>query len=186
MRLWLAYRFGRSAGFRRRGSLGKFWKVLYLQVGPFEVELAARSGWGYSVWAWTGPRGYRRAWPGCSTYSEMERMRKKKKAEEGKASQHVAALESELFVKLHSLVAHCAVTQYDDGDRREPGWFSVRTFGSVWQVEIKDPDTCQSMRVQQPTLDDALLLAALLLDSEDAPWEHDPWLASKKRPKSKK
>jgi hypothetical protein len=99
---------------------------------------------------------------------------------------HVAAMESQLFHKHHSLVAHMAVTAYEDGDRRIPGWISIKTIGAAWQVEIKDPDTLQLMRVTQATLDDALTLAALLLDSDDAPWEPDTWAqqrAKEKKPK---
>lgn len=113
-------------------------------------------------------------------------MKKKKKASEVVNAKHLAALESLLFSKMHSIVAHCAVTQYDDGDPREVGWITVKTFGSVWQVEAKDPDTCQYIRVQQPTLDEALMMLALLLDSEDAPWERDVWAEQQRAKRRKK
>jgi len=178
-------RRNRSAGKRRRGSLGKEWKQFRLRLPGYVLHLAARAGWGYSLWSWDGPKGFRLAWGECPSYKEMEGMKKKKKADAASTAKHLAALESTLFAAHHSIVAHCGVTQYDDGDPRQPGWITVKTFGSVWQVEAKDPDTCQFMRVTQPTLDDALTLLALLLDSEDAPWEHDPWAAQQKARKKK-
>lgn len=94
------------------------------------------------------------------------------------AAKHLVALESVTFQKLHALVAHCAVTQYDDGDPRRPGWFTVKTMGSSWVIEVKDPDACCKLTVVQTTLDDALALACLLLESEETPWERDQWLVS--------
>jgi len=94
-------------------------------------------------------------------------------------------MESVILAKYHSLVAHCAATRYDDGDPRQPGWFTVKTLGSAWLVEVKDPDTCARLVVIQATLDDAITLAALLLDSEECPWEPDPWLTAAKAKKKK-
>lgn len=90
---------------------------------------------------------------------------------------HVAALESVLFSKLHALVAHAAVTRYDDGSVRRPGWFTVKTMGALWVVQMKDPDAGAQLPVTGATLDDALCLADLLLTAPDAPWEPDPFLA---------
>jgi len=168
-----------SAGRRRRGSLGKNWTRFECDWSGRKIELAARRGWGYSAWALTRKTGEKVSLWGVSCYQEMEAMRKKVRQDASPAQQHVAALESTLFGKHHSIVAHCAVTRYDDGDPRQPGWISIRTFGSVWQVEAKDPDTCQFLRVTQPTLDDALTMLALLLDATDAPWEPDPWAKSR-------
>jgi len=170
---------------RRRGSLGKNWTVFRLTVGRRTIELAARAGFGYMAWSSSTTDGRTsRYWP-ASCYQEAEMMKKKRKASDTPQAKHLAAVESNVFKDLLSLVEHCAVTQYEDGDSRKPGWFTVRTFGSTWQIEIKDPDTLQMMRVTQPSLDDALMLAALLLSSEDAPWEADTW-AQQQAKKSKK
>jgi hypothetical protein len=126
------------------------------------------------------------AWPDCHGYKEMVQMKKKKAAADSPSGRHVAPLESVVLGRHHSIVAHCAVTQYDDGDSRKPGWITVRTMGAAWVIEVKDPDTCQLMRVVQATLDDALTMLALLLDSEDAPWEPDPWAQGAKSKKVKK
>lgn len=181
----LTYRYGRSGLFRRRGRLGASWERFTFTVGGTTIGLAARSGWGYSVWAWSSKRGQFSAWQDCVCYKDMEAMKKKRKAEDSPLGVHAAPLESVVFGKLHSIVAHCAVTAYDDGDKRVPGWFSVKTIGSAWQVEVKDPDTLQMLRVVQATLDDALTLTALLLDSEDCPWEADIW-AQQRAAQSKK
>jgi len=171
----LLHRFGRSGRFRRRGSLSGTWSVYWLAVRGFKFEVAAKAGWGYTAWAVEGPRGRREAFPHAATYMEMAKMKRKRQAADAPAGKHVAPLESSILSKHHSLVAHMAVVQYDDGGARVPGWISIKTIGAAWQIEIKDPDTLQLLRVVQATLDDALTLAALLLDSEDAPWEPDTW-----------
>lgn len=98
---------------------------------------------------------------------------------------HLAPLESSVFGKLFNLVSHCCVTRYDDGDPRQPGWFTIKTMGSAWAVQVKDPDSACQMQSIGNTLDDALCLADLLLGSDEAPWEPDPW-AKKKQAEKKK
>lgn len=97
------------------------------------------------------------------------------KPEDGRAV-HSAALESVLLSKLHQLIAHCAVTRYDDGTPRRTGWWTVKTIGSLWVVQLKDPDAGASLPCTGATVDDALVLADLLLSAPDAPWEPDPFL----------
>jgi len=91
-------------------------------------------------------------------------------------AQHLAAAESNVFHKLSKLVEHCCVTRYDDGEPRKPGWFTVKTMGSAWVVQVKEPDTGLSMQCTAQTLDDALALADLMLSSDEAPWEPDAFL----------
>lgn len=95
-------------------------------------------------------------------------------------SKHLAPLESVVFSKLFKLVEHCAIRQYDDSTERQAGWFTVKTVGSAWVIQVKDPDSCASLTATASTLDDALALADLLLATDDAPWESDPWLKRKK------
>jgi len=99
---------------------------------------------------------------------------------------HLAAVESDLLQKCPELVKHCCVTRYEDGEPRKPGWFTVKTMGSAWVVQVKDPDSCLSLSATQQTLDDALCLADLLLGSTEAPWEPDAFLrqqGAKAKPK---
>lgn len=103
-------------------------------------------------------------------------MKRRDRASTTTDAQHLATVESKLFSQLHPLVAHCCCTKYDDSTSRKPGWWTVKTMGSAWVVEVKDPDTCSRLVVVQQTLDDALALASVLLESDEAPWEPDPWL----------
>lgn len=89
---------------------------------------------------------------------------------------HLAAVESNVFSSLPNLVSHCAVTRYDDGSARRPGWFTVKTMGASWVVQVKDPDGCCAMNLTAASLDDALALADVMLGADDAPWEADPFL----------
>ena len=103
-------------------------------------------------------------------------MKRRSQATEARDVVHLAAVESDLFSKLQPLVNHCSHTQYEDKSSRKPGWFTIKTMGSAWVVELKDPDSCSRLVVVQQTLDDALTLASVLLESDEAPWEPDPWL----------
>lgn len=94
----------------------------------------------------------------------------------GGAHMHLAPVESEILGKLPNLVAHCCLTKYEDGEARKPGWFTVKTLGAAWIVECKDPDACARLTATADTLDNALVLADMLLGAEEAPWENDPFL----------
>lgn len=98
----------------------------------------------------------------------------------------IASLESVLLKDLQNLVYHCAVTRYDKGEAREPGWFTVRTLGSIWQVSLKDPDSCLQLAAVGLTLDEALVTADLLLSSDNGPWELDRYLERRPGRKPKK
>jgi len=186
MRVVLSRRWRASGVRRRRGCIGKDWMAFRMLVGAIDIELVARAGWGYSAWAYTSPRKGRVLLWGVETWQEMRTMRRKNQKPTESAQSHLAPMESVLLTKHHSIVAHCAVTKYDDGTPRVPGWITIRTFGTVWQVEAKDPDSLQLIRVQQPSLDDALTMMALLLDSDDAPWETDNWAVQQASRKKKK
>lgn len=99
---------------------------------------------------------------------------------------HLAPVESNRFSDLMSLVEHCAVKVYDDGDPREPGWFTIKTNGAAWCVQVKDPDGCVSFTAVGDTLDKALETAALLLACDDAPWEEDRYLKQQRAGRTKK
>lgn len=119
-------------------------------------------------------------------YTEHLKMKKRTVPGNSGGAKHLAPLESDIMAQCHALVKHMALTQYDDGDQRKPGWITIKTFGSSWQIEIKDPDSCLALRVMGPTLDECLALATLLLESDEAPWEPDTWLqqqAAKNRKK---
>lgn len=93
---------------------------------------------------------------------------------------HLAAMESDILSKLPELVKHAAITKYDDGEPRKTGWWTVKTMGSAWVVQVKDPDAALSFSVMAQSLDDALQLADLMLASDEAPWEPDPFLKAQR------
>lgn len=175
----------RRGVFRRRGTLASTWTPFTFLMGPIQIHVVGKAGWGYTAFAYRSPRkGDVPLW-GVWDYQGMSDVKKKKKADAAVAAKHLAPMETHILRDHLPILEHCAATQYEDGDARKPGWITLRTFGSTWQLEIKDPDTLQMMRITQPTLDDALTMAALLLASEDAPWEPDTWAMQQAR-KSKK
>ena len=89
---------------------------------------------------------------------------------------HLAAVETNLLHQFPALIAHLAVTRYDDGDPRQVGWVQLRTQGAIWQVTAKDPDGAASLCATGGSIDDALALLELLLSAPDAPWEPDRYL----------
>lgn len=100
------------------------------------------------------------------------------------SAEHLASMESDVFSKLHSIVRQCAVTRYEDGDKRQPGSLFISTQGSMWRVTVTEPDSCLKLTMMAATLDDALAGVCLALESESIPWEVDAYAMSKK-PKKK-
>lgn len=150
----------------------------------WELHSSGRHG----IWLAAGRRAYYLdGAPGpCEVSFERPSMKKRvSKAVMGDAN-HLAPMESNRFTDLLSLVEHCAVRKYDDGDAREPGWFTIKTQGAAWVVQVKDPDSCCSFNAVGETLDKALETAALLLSCDEAPWEPDSWLAAAAARKAKK
>ena len=137
-----------------------------LYLGRAGTTLRSRaSPAGIRIWAVT-----------ADSYDEVLRVKKKQPPSNAGGHRHLAPIESSILAQCHALVKHCAVTQYDDGTPRKPGWITVKTLGSAWQVEAKDPDSCLSLRVLENSLDEALQLLSMLLESDEAPWELDTWL----------
>lgn len=128
--------------------------------------------------------------PGSPVMGEMQTWRfpdmKKRQSRVTEAGvKHLAPMESNVFRDHLALVEHCAIRQYDDGDAREPGYFTVKTQGGAWIVQIKDPDSCCSFSAVGDSLDKALDTAALLLGCDDAPWEQDGFLKAAQARKRK-
>jgi len=167
--------------YRPRRWVSRNWTQHKLTMGGWVLKLVSKRYWGVSAWSAIRGEECRLMWDDCDTYQEMTAMKKRPMSKENGSALHVAAVESDLFSKHLALVQHCSHTQYDDGTPRKPGWFTIKTMGSAWVVEVKDPDSCSRMTVVQQTLDDAIQMASLLLESEEAPWEADPWLKSNER-----
>lgn len=171
---------------RPRRWLGRDVACWVVQIGRAKVLLIGRRGFGISAWSMTRADGVHRLWRDCTYFGDLFVKKRKPRDAGADVPPHLAAVESDLFGRLLPLVAHCAETRYDDGTARTPGWWTVKTMGSAWVVEVKDPDTCSRLVVVQQTLDDALTLASVLLESDEAPWEPDPWMkAAQAKKKSK-
>lgn len=162
--------------FRPRKWATRHWQGYRLQLARSTVRIVSRRWWGISAWSIVRDGVESKLWE-ADTYMELAEMKKRKPSGEAASTAvHLAAVESVVFSKLHPIVAHCSATKYDDGDARKPGWVTIKTMGSAWIVEAKDPDTCCRLTVVQSSLDDALALLSLMLEAEEAPWESDPWL----------
>lgn len=148
--------------------------------------LVTKRGFGVTVWATIHDGLVNPFWFGLTWYGDLLMVKRRKAVQPADAPAHLAPMESNIFSKCHPLVSHCAATKYEDGEVRKPGWFTIRTRGSAWEIEIKDPDTCSRLVVIQASLDDALALASVLLESEEAPWEPDQWLMKASNPSRKK
>lgn len=143
-------------------------------------------GCGTTLLSLVRPSGVRLWASQANSYDEVLKVKKKQPPSNSSGQKHLAAVESTILAKCHAVVKHCAVTQYDDGEPRKPGWVTIKTFGSAWQVEAKDPDSCLSLRVVENSLDEALELLNLLLESDEAPWEQDTWLMQQSLKNKKK
>ena len=117
---------------------------------------------------------------------EYPQMGIKKRSVQVQDTQHLAAVESTYFTQLLPLVEHCALLKYDDGTPRQPGWFTIKTNGQTWVVQVKDPDSCSSFNAVGESLDKALETAALLLSCDSAPWERDRFLVDSQARTKKK
>lgn len=176
----------RGTRFRPRRWVPRDWFSYLVRVGPFVWRVVCKRGFGHTLWEWDYEGVRFPLYPSLTWYGELLFMKKRTPKPAAESPPHLAPVESNVLAKCMALVEHCAATKYDDGEPRQPGWFTIRTRGSAWEVEIKDPDTCSRLVVIQGTLDDALALATCLLDAEEAPWEPDQWLLKAKQQKGKK
>lgn len=131
----------------------------------------------FAVVAWWSRRS------GRSVFEESVVKRRvpgvQKKSEDG--TLHLASLEGRFAETYPAIAKHCAVKQYDDGTPRQTGWITVKTVGSAWVIQVKDPDSCLSFACHEQSLDNALLLVDMLLASDEAPWEQDTYLKQQQK-----
>lgn len=93
---------------------------------------------------------------------------------------HLAAMESSVLKEFPNVLAHLAVTKYDDGDSRMPGEIHLKTQGPTWFARLKDTDTAQFIPVTAPCIDDLLLMMEVFLADDKAPWQADQYASRKK------
>lgn len=156
------------------------WGCYYLnvwyrpRVGYYPASLHRGSMWGEPSWV-------------CPTQEiPVKRRMVPAAASPEDAPRHLVTLESAVLGKLSNLIAHLSVTRYDDGQPRQPGTIILRTQGTNWVMVVKEPDAACQMSLVASRLDDVLALADLMLGTDEAPWEHDPWAAKRKPTTGKK
>jgi len=88
--------------------------------------------------------------------------------------------------KLVNIREFLTATKYDDGSARCPGYVTVRNRVTSFEVTLYDPDSASRLPARGPTLDQALSLAEQLLAADEAPWEHDAYLAEQLSRRTKK
>lgn len=186
-RVWCLCRFEAGRVVRRGGRL--------LPRGSGWFWYRDRCGW--SCYTFAPFRGLFRCWrgpfkvgdfprPGDPALKRVPDVKKKVAAASGPGERHLAPVESEILRDFLSIIEHCAVVQYDDGDPRQPGWITVRTQGRAWVADVKDPDSGCSFRLLATTFDELLESLQELLSCDQAPWEPDHYLKSKaKQPRKK-
>lgn len=159
--------------------------LVYVRSG-YCVVLSYLAGLGLSPWGWVDEND-----PICSNLmhyyytGEQDMKRRVTTADSPEAPSHFADVESVVFGKLHPIVAHLAVSRYDDGTPRQPGTLMIRCVGASWQVTAKEPDVAAQLVITAPTLDDALAALSLALESDQTPWQPDPWATGRTRGKKR-
>lgn len=159
---------------------------LVVWSGDFRFVLTANRGRGIWLTSVSQSTRYRAGHVEPLAVYREPIMKKRTAAKQAGDAAHLAAMETERFKDLLPLVEHCATRKYDDGDLRETGWFTIKTQGAAWIVQVKDPDTCCTFSAVAESLDKALETAALLLSADEAPWEPDSFLTAAAARKKKK
>jgi len=137
-------------------------QVLVMRALPFRGVCVVES--------WSRSHGTIRPLGTAVTRREETNVKKVKLAERGSVK-HLAALESDYLAEVQPVVEALGMLQYEDGSARQPGYLGVWTQGSTWFVRLQDKDADAQMTCEGRTLDEALDTLAVLLGSENAPWE---------------
>lgn len=96
---------------------------------------------------------------------------KKVTVAERSSVKHLAALESQMFREHLAVLEVLAMLQYADGSPREPGYLGMWTQGGTWFVRVQDKTGDAQMTAEGRTAEEAWDALALLLGSENPPWE---------------
>ena len=176
----------RLHGRRPSGQMAKWTSYVIARRANLEFLLCCRQFVGIQVVA--ARNLFTSGGPGGVWQRHWEVVEMKKKSATGGEGQgrHLAALESNILAGHLPIIEHLAVTQYDDGSPRVPGFITIRTQGATWTIDVKDPDSGLSFRVIDPVLDKAIETVSLLLACDQAPWAPDAFLARQNGSKKKK
>jgi len=96
---------------------------------------------------------------------------KKVKISERATVKHLAALENEMFKEHMPILEVLAMLQYADGTPREPGYLGMWVQGYTWFIRVQDKTGKAQMTAEGRTAEEAWDTLAVLLGSENPPWE---------------
>lgn len=179
------YRYALHGG-RPRRWLPRGKALLKLTFGRRTYSVRVWGGRFLFIFGWTDATLLSESWLNPGNWRETPNMKKKQAKTLGSDQKTLAPVESDVFHQLLPLIEHCCVRKYEDGDPRDPGWITIKTQGSAWVVQVKDPDGACSFSAVGETLDKALQTAALFLSSDEAPWEPDRFLQAQQTRSKKK
>lgn len=168
------YRVGRWSRVCR--FLGKKWTSFEVRRGCLVTRGIGRAGWGVVLHSFTTGGGWTKLTPVTDVggLSEMLKRRPVRGPSTGAVAE--ASIELSKLTKLKPIVHHLALLQYHDGTPRRPGRITLEVRGQMYTALLTDPDAVASLRVSAPTFEDLLATVCLLLEQEEAPWEHAKWL----------
>lgn len=112
---------------------------------------------------------------------------KRRSVQSGSAAVSPAlSAESKVLKGMPSLCEFLSATVYDDGTARTPGYMWISNRRTAYEITLFDPDACCKLPVIGKTLDDVYAAAEALLRAEEAPWQHDEYLAERQAKSKKK
>jgi len=147
-------------------------------TGTFAMRYAPFRGVHRAAWFAPGKssgvsfRTADREWEGLSV--------KKVKVAERSVVKHLAPLETELFKDHMAILEVLAMLQYADGTPRECGYLGMWVQGYTWFLRVQDKTGDAQMTAEGRTAEEAWDTLAVLLGSENPPWEPIP--KRKKKP----
>jgi len=95
-------------------------------------------------------------------------------------------VECMLLKKYMAVAEFLALTSYDDGSERVPGYAWLSNRGHAYELTLFDPDGCAKLPCLGRTWDECFALAEAHIKGDNAPWQRDKFLEERKVGKKKK
>lgn len=171
---------------RKRRTLGRSWVQLEVLTRHATFVMAGKLHSGWAGWEVIFDLVRHRRYPVGWSYEELKMPKRRGRKGSDLAAAVSASPETEVLVGYPHLVEHLVSREWDDKTPRQPGMIMIMTQGSMWRMIAKEPDEGMQMVVYAASVDAALQDMELMLGTDDAPWEPDPYAKRKPAPKSKK
>lgn len=190
MKLWAGIRVlaWRPCGRLRRGhQIAPRWgeRRYIIDRGPLWVKVIWEKLGGYRLLASLCGRSPAHA-ELCNWEPEVWPVPIKRKSPSGEMPPVPAlTVQTKILMKCHLLMEFITATAYEDGTVRTPGYFTIRNRTIEFECTLYDPDGGVRCAVRARDMDNLLAAVETLLGAEDAVWEQDQYLMSR-RPKSRK